>query len=92
MLCESLTTLGLLIKATEFDHSARSQMIFAAVTIGSNGSFITSTGQILAVYISLTVAIGILNSMPTKLLHKLSFAYGELLYPGKATRRMANSQ
>lgn len=67
-------------------------MIFAAVTIGSNGSFIASTGQILAVYISLTVAIGILNSMPTKLLHKLSFAYGELLYPGKATRRMANSQ
>lgn len=92
MLCESLTTLGLLIKATEIDHSARSQMIFAAVTIGSNGSFIASTGQILAVYISLTVAIGILNSMPTKLLHKLSFAYGELLYPGKATRRMANSQ
>lgn len=92
MLCESLTTLGLLIKATEIDHSARSQMIFAAVTIGSNGSFIASTGQILAVYISLTVAIGILNSMPTKFLHKLSFAYGELLYPGKATRRMANSQ
>ena len=53
-------------------------MIFAAVTIGSNGTFAASTGQILAVYVSLTVSIGILNSMPSKFLHRVSFAYGEL--------------
>ncbi|KAI5120886.1 hypothetical protein M0805_002986 [Coniferiporia weirii] len=54
---------------------ALSQMIFAAVTIGTDGVFIASTGQVLGLYVGLTVALGILNSLPTKWLHKVTTFY-----------------
>ncbi|KDQ58795.1 hypothetical protein JAAARDRAFT_193315 [Jaapia argillacea MUCL 33604] len=54
---------------------ALSQMIFAAATIASDGTFIASTGQILGLYVGLNVAIGILNSMPTRFIHKLTHFY-----------------
>ncbi|KAH8116136.1 amino acid permease-domain-containing protein [Phellopilus nigrolimitatus] len=63
---------------------ALSQMIFAAVTIGTDGRFTASTGQTLGVYIGVTVALGILNSMPMKLLHRVSFLY--------STGKLASSQ
>lgn len=51
-------------------------MIFAAVTIGTDGNFIASTGQVLGLYVGLTIAIGVLNSLPTKSLHKITSIYG----------------
>lgn len=51
-------------------------MIFAAVTIGSDGAFVASTGQVLGLYVGLTVALGILNSLPTKSLHRITSVYG----------------
>ncbi|THH08402.1 hypothetical protein EW145_g2730 [Phellinidium pouzarii] len=60
---------------------ALSQMIFAAATIGTDGTFVASTGQILGLYVGLTVFIGILNSLPTKSLHRLisAFVYFNIL-------------
>ncbi|KZS91098.1 amino acid permease [Sistotremastrum niveocremeum HHB9708] len=54
---------------------ALSQMIFAAVTIATDGSFVASTGQILGLYVGLNVATGLINSLPTKALHRLSMSY-----------------
>ena len=54
-------------------------MIFAAVTIGTDGSFVATKGQILGLYVGLTVAIGILNSLPTKYLHRITSLYGMVL-------------
>ncbi|KAH8116138.1 amino acid/polyamine transporter I [Phellopilus nigrolimitatus] len=54
---------------------ALSQMIYAAVTIGTDGTFVASTGQILGLYVGLTVALGILNSLPTKWLHRITSLY-----------------
>ncbi|KAL5514455.1 hypothetical protein ACEPAG_2543 [Sanghuangporus baumii] len=50
---------------------ALSQMIYAAVTIGRDGTFVASTGQILGLYVGITVALGFLNSLPTKWLHRI---------------------
>jgi len=50
-------------------------MVFAAVTIGSEGAFVASTGQILGLYVGINVLLGILNCMPTVFLHKLSTLY-----------------
>ena len=55
-----------------------SQMIYAAVTISTDGTFVASTGQILGLYVGVTVAIGILNSLPTKWLHRIIKFYGAL--------------
>ncbi|KAI5120887.1 hypothetical protein M0805_002987 [Coniferiporia weirii] len=54
---------------------ALSEMIFAAVTIGTDGRFIASVKEIYGVYVGLTIVIGVLNSMPTKVLHNISFSY-----------------
>ncbi|TFK49035.1 APC amino acid permease [Heliocybe sulcata] len=54
---------------------ALSQMIFAAVTISTDGAFVASTGQVLGLYVGLNFAIGILNSLPTKALHRMSLFY-----------------
>ena len=53
-------------------------MIFAAVTIGTDGAFVASTGQVLGLYVGLTVAIGVLNTLPTKSLHYITSIYGIL--------------
>ncbi|KAL5476691.1 TPO5_3 [Sanghuangporus weigelae] len=50
---------------------ALSQMIYAAVTISTDGTFVASTGQILGLYVGITVALGFLNSLPTKWLHRI---------------------
>lgn len=59
-------------------------MIFAAVTISTDGAFVASTGQVLGLYIGLAVAIGIFNSLPTILMHHVSkaYCYSTLLSPG----------
>ncbi|EPQ52255.1 APC amino acid permease [Gloeophyllum trabeum ATCC 11539] len=54
---------------------ALSQMIFAAVTIGTDGTFTASTGQVLGLYVGLNFALGILNSLPTKTLHRIASFY-----------------
>lgn len=51
-------------------------MIFAAVTISTDGVFVASTGQVLGLYVGLTVALGFLNSLPTKSLHQITSIYG----------------
>lgn len=55
-------------------------MIYAAVTIGTDGAFVASTGQILGLYVGLTVALGVLNSLPTKWLHRITTFYGTFSY------------
>ncbi|KZS91121.1 amino acid permease [Sistotremastrum niveocremeum HHB9708] len=54
---------------------ALAQMIFAAVTIATDGTFVASTGQILGLYVGLNVGIGIVNSLPTKALHRIATSY-----------------
>lgn len=51
-------------------------MVYAAVTISSEGSFVASTGQVLGLYVGFTVALGILNSLPTRWLHRITTFYG----------------
>ena len=53
-------------------------MMFAGATIGTDGAFVASTGQILGLYVGLTVALGVLNSLPTKWLHRIATCYGRL--------------
>lgn len=55
---------------------ALAQMIFAAVTIGTDGSFVASTGQLLGLYMGINVVLGIVNSLPTKMLHRITMLYG----------------
>jgi len=50
-------------------------MIFAAVTIGTDGVFVATTGQVLGLYVGLNVALGFLNSLPTKALHRITSFY-----------------
>ncbi|KIJ23281.1 hypothetical protein M422DRAFT_74895 [Sphaerobolus stellatus SS14] len=69
-----LTVVGQLATTASVNF-ALSQMIFAAVTIGSNGTFIASTGQVLGLYLGLNVVIGILNSLPTAYLNKMTKVY-----------------
>ncbi|KZT40899.1 amino acid transporter [Sistotremastrum suecicum HHB10207 ss-3] len=54
---------------------ALAQMIFAAVTIGTDGAFVASKGQLLGLYVGINVALGLLNSLPTKVLHRVSKYY-----------------
>lgn len=78
----------------------RAEMIFAAVTIGTDGRFVASNHQILGLYVGLTVALGILNSLPTRTLHKITSLYGTLssstsfmrfLYLTNAVQRISTS-
>ena len=57
----------------------RSEMIFAAVTIATDGTFTASIGQILGVYVAVNVAFGILNSLPSRIGHRISYLYGALI-------------
>jgi len=50
-------------------------MILAAVTIASDGAFEPSIGQLLGLYVGLTIALGIMNSLPTKALHRITSHY-----------------
>ena len=43
----------------------------------TDGAFIATKGQILGLYVGLTVAIGVLNSIPTKYLHRITTLYGK---------------
>lgn len=51
-------------------------MIFAAVTIGSNGSFVATPQQTFGLYAGVNVLIGVINSSPTAFLHRISMGYG----------------
>ena len=53
-----------------------SQMIFAAATIGTHGEFVATTGQTLGLYITLVILLGVFNSLPSKVLHKITRIYG----------------
>ncbi|KAL5498787.1 TPO5_1 [Sanghuangporus vaninii] len=55
---------------------ALSEMIFAAVTIATDGRFTASVGQILGVYVAVNVVFGILNSLPSRIGHRISYVYG----------------
>ncbi|KAF8314483.1 APC amino acid permease [Clavulina sp. PMI_390] len=46
-------------------------MIFAAVTISTDGSFVPSTGQVLGLYCGINILMGIYNSLPSKILDKM---------------------
>ena len=63
-------------------------MIFAAVTIGTDGAFVATKGQILGLYVGLTVAIGVLNSIPTKYLHRITSTYGKFVHIGRRSARL----
>ena len=54
------------------------QMVFAAVTIGSDGNFVASAADILGVYIGFTVLLGLLISLPTRTQHQISYSFGTL--------------
>lgn len=51
-------------------------MIFSAFTIATDGVFVATSGQILGLYVGLIVLLGFLNSLPTRLLHKIYSLYG----------------
>ncbi|GJJ09906.1 hypothetical protein Clacol_004130 [Clathrus columnatus] len=54
---------------------ALAEMILAAVTIGSNGSFVATPQQTYGLYAGINVLIGAINSLPTSFLHKISMGY-----------------
>ncbi|KZT53837.1 APC amino acid permease [Calocera cornea HHB12733] len=54
---------------------ATAEMILAAVVIGTDGSYVPTAGQTIAVYVGLNFAIGIFDSLPTKWLHKTAQVY-----------------
>ena len=72
-----MTIVGQLAAASSVNF-ALTQMIYAAVTIGSEGRFIASTRQILGLYLGINIALGILNSLPTKALHRISTTFGRI--------------
>jgi len=69
-----MTVVGQLATTSSVNF-ALAEMIFAAVTIGSGGIFVASTGQILGLYVGLNILLGMLNSLPTAYLHKMSTMY-----------------
>lgn len=54
---------------------ALSEMIFAAVTMGTNGSFVVTPQQTFGLYVAINIGIGMINSLPTAFLHKISMGY-----------------
>ncbi|KZO92533.1 amino acid transporter [Calocera viscosa TUFC12733] len=54
---------------------ATAEMILAAVVIGTDGAYVPTPGQTIAVYVGLNFAIGIFDSLPTKWLHKTAQVY-----------------
>lgn len=55
-------------------------MIFAAVTMGTSGSFVVTPQQTFGLYAAINIAIGMINSLPTAFLHKISMGYSESSY------------
>jgi len=69
-----MTVIGQLATPSSVNF-ALAQMIFAAVTIGSDGTFIASTGQVIGLYVGINVLLGMVNSLPTRMLHRISSGY-----------------
>ncbi|KAF8522492.1 amino acid/polyamine transporter I [Hysterangium stoloniferum] len=55
---------------------AVSQMIYATVTIGTNGSFVPSKGQTMGLFVGLNILVGIFSTFPTLFQHRIASIYG----------------
>ncbi|GAB7337319.1 hypothetical protein MBLNU457_g2676t1 [Dothideomycetes sp. NU457] len=69
-----LNLLGQVAGVASSEYGA-SQILLAAVSLGSNGAYTPTTGQTVAVQAGLTVFHGIINSFPTKWLARITTSY-----------------
>ncbi|KAF8523466.1 amino acid/polyamine transporter I [Hysterangium stoloniferum] len=54
---------------------AVTQMIYATVTLGTNGSFVPSKGQTVGLFVGLNILLGIMSSFPTVFQNRIASTY-----------------
>lgn len=69
-----LNLLGQIAGVASSEYGA-AQILLAAVSLGSNGSYTPTTGHTVAVQAGLTIFHGIINSFPTKWLARITTSY-----------------